>query len=232
MGEVTGGAGASRATARWTLQGTTALVTGGTRGIGHAVVEEFARLGASVHTCSRKEDELAECLSKWAALGFRVTGSVCDLSVREQRERLIRDVSAAFDGKLNILVNNAGTNVRKPTVDYSAEEFSLVMATNLESAYHLCQLAHSLLKASGVGSIVFISSVAGVVALNTGSVYAATKAYRRQRFRPKDSRSNATGTTRRAGGSIVPGGVPLPACCFIHNRTDNFCRWRNDRERL
>lgn len=49
------------------------------------------------------------------------------------------------------------------------------MSTNLDSAYHLCQLAHPLLKASGVGSIVFITSVAGVVALNTGSVYAATK---------------------------------------------------------
>ncbi|KAG6491398.1 tropinone reductase homolog At5g06060-like [Zingiber officinale] len=175
MAEVTGGAGASLAAARWTLQGTIALVTGGTRGIGHAVVEELARLGASVYTCSRKENELAQCLSKWAALGFRVTGSVCDLSVREQRERLIRDVSAAFDGKLNILVNNAGTNVRNPTVDYSAEEFSLIMATNLDSAYHLCQIAHPLLKASGVGSIVFISSVGGVVAINTGSIYAATK---------------------------------------------------------
>lgn len=49
------------------------------------------------------------------------------------------------------------------------------MTTNLESAYHMCQLAHPLLKASGMGSIVFISSVAGVVALNSGTIYAATK---------------------------------------------------------
>lgn len=49
------------------------------------------------------------------------------------------------------------------------------MTTNLESAYHMCQLAHPLLKASGIGSIVFISSVAGVVALNSGTIYAATK---------------------------------------------------------
>ncbi|WOL01993.1 tropinone reductase [Canna indica] len=180
MGDATGSrnssaATASRATSRWSLQGMTALVTGGTRGIGHAVVEELAGLGASVHTCSRKEDELAECLKKWASLGFRVTGSVCDVSVREQRDRLIREVSSTFDGKLNILVNNAGTNVRKPTVEFSAEEFSLIMTTNLESAYHLCQLAHPLLKASGAGSIVFVSSIAGVVAINTGSIYAATK---------------------------------------------------------
>lgn len=72
-------------------------------------------------------------------------------------------------------VNNVGTNIRKPTVEFSAEEYSFLMATNLESAFHLCQLAHPLLKASGMGSIVFISSVAGVVALSSGSVYAAAK---------------------------------------------------------
>ncbi|WOL01991.1 tropinone reductase [Canna indica] len=164
-----------RATSRWSLQGMTALVTGGTRGIGHAVVVELAALGASVHTCSRKEDDLTECLKKWASLGFHVTGSVCDVSVREQRDRLIRDVSSTFDGKLSILVNNAGTNVTKPTIEYTAEEYSFIMATNLESAYHLCQLAHPLLKASGAGSIVFVSSVSGVTAVNSGTVYAATK---------------------------------------------------------
>ena len=68
-----------------------------------------------------------------------------------------------------------GTNIWKPTVDYTAEEFSTVMTTNLESAYHLCQLAHPLLKASVVGSIVCISSIAGVVALNVGSIYGASK---------------------------------------------------------
>jgi len=157
------------------LSGMTALVTGGTRGIGHAVVEELAGLGAAVHTCSRKEEELGECLKKWEGLGFRVTGSVCDLSVREQREDLLKKVSSIFDGKLNILINNVGTNIRKPTSDYTSEEFSFLMATNFESAFHMCQLAQTLLKASGKGSIVFISSVCGVVAVNSGAIYAASK---------------------------------------------------------
>lgn len=72
-------------------------------------------------------------------------------------------------------INNMGTNIRKPTVDYTAAEYSTIMSTNLESAYHLCQLAHPLLKASGAGSIVFVSSVGGVTSLGTGSIYAATK---------------------------------------------------------
>ncbi|XP_062210726.1 tropinone reductase homolog At5g06060-like [Phragmites australis] len=160
---------------RWSLHGKTALVTGGTRGIGRAVVEELAALGAAVHTCSRKEAELGERLKEWEARGFRVTGSVCDLSVRDQRERLLREVNDCFGGKLDILVNNVGTNIRKPTTDFSAEEYSLLMATNLESAYHLCQIAHPLLKLSGSGSIVFISSVGGVVALFSGTIYAMAK---------------------------------------------------------
>ncbi|CAA7398097.1 unnamed protein product [Spirodela intermedia] len=160
---------------RWSLRGMTALVTGGTRGIGHAVVEELAGFGAAVYTCSRKETELADCLQKWEKMGFSVTGSVCDVSLRDEREKLVEKAAAAFGGKLNILVNNAGTNTRKPTVDYSAEEYSHIMSTNLDSAFHLCQLSHPLLKASGEGSVVFISSVAGLVAIASGSIYAATK---------------------------------------------------------
>ncbi|KAK9127048.1 hypothetical protein Syun_015845 [Stephania yunnanensis] len=76
---------------------------------------------------------------------------------------------------ISLAINNVGTNKRKPTIDYTAEEFSFLMATNFESSYHLCQLAHHLLKSSGMGSVVFISSVAGVVALNSGTVYAASK---------------------------------------------------------
>uniref|UniRef100_A0A6N2LQA3 Uncharacterized protein n=1 Tax=Salix viminalis TaxID=40686 RepID=A0A6N2LQA3_SALVM len=138
---------------RWSLHGMTALVTGGTRGIGNATVEELAGFGARVHTCSRNEEELNKCLKEWEGKGFVVTGSVCDASSSVQREKLIEEVGSVFHGKLNILVNNVGTNIRKPTTDYSAEEFSKIFATNFESAYHLSQIAHPLLKASGAGSI-------------------------------------------------------------------------------
>ncbi|KAK3409944.1 hypothetical protein EUGRSUZ_J02011 [Eucalyptus grandis] len=124
---------------RWSLHGMTALVTGGTKGIGHAIVEELARLGATVHTCSRNEAEINECLKDWKSKGFRVSGSTCDVSSRSEREKLMLTVSSVFDGKLNIL------------------------------------LAHPLLKASGAGSIVFLSSVCGVVSINVGSIYSATK---------------------------------------------------------
>ncbi|KAJ0987808.1 hypothetical protein J5N97_006164 [Dioscorea zingiberensis] len=161
---------------KWSLKGMTALVTGGTKGIGKAVVEELAAFGAAVHTCSRNEAQLTESLKLWADKGLhRVTGSVCDVSSRAQRQNLIAEVSSIFGGKLNILINNAGTTISKPTVEFTEEETSFLWATNYESGFHLCQLSHPLLKASGSASIVFISSVAGVVAVPFGSPYASTK---------------------------------------------------------
>ncbi|KOM39170.1 hypothetical protein LR48_Vigan03g255200 [Vigna angularis] len=218
---------------RWCLKGMTALVSGGTRGIGHAIVSDLAAFGAAVHTCSRTQTELNKCLEEWQSEGFQVTGSVCDVSSPHDREKLLQKVASIFNGKLNIYlfllstkhslsllrsplrhrwsipgvksfqlnrsvfgsetegdelleealeeenlveVNNVGTNLRKPTIEYSAEEYSELMTVNLDSSFNLCQLAYPLLKASGKGCIVFLSSVAGVTSMGTGSVYAASKA--------------------------------------------------------
>ncbi|XP_024008505.1 tropinone reductase homolog At1g07440 isoform X2 [Eutrema salsugineum] len=141
----------------------------------HAIVEELAGFGAIIHTCARDEAQLNECLSKWKKKGFQVTGSVCDASSWTERERLMQTVSSLFDAKLSILINNVGAIRSKPTVEYRAEDFSFHISTNLESAYHFSQLAHPLLKASGCGNIVFISSIAGVVSVSISSIYSATK---------------------------------------------------------
>ena len=74
-----------------------------------------------------------------------------------------------------IQINNVGTLTSKPATEFTAQDFSSQIATNLESAYHLSQLAHPLLKASGFGSIVFMSSVCGVVSAGTVSIYSLTK---------------------------------------------------------
>lgn len=95
-------------------------------------------------------------------------------SLLEQTD-IMETVSSIFGGKLDILVNNVGAIRSKPTVDHTAEDFSFHISTNLESAFHLSQLSHPLLKTSGYGSIVFMSSVAGVVSLSIGSIYCATK---------------------------------------------------------
>ncbi|KAB1224199.1 hypothetical protein CJ030_MR2G024396 [Morella rubra] len=136
---------------RWSLKGMTALVTGGTRGIGYAIVEELAGLGATVHTCSRNLTEVNERIREWEGRGFKVSGSACDVTSKAQREKLIETVSSVFYGKLNILVNSAGTWALKDATEHTSEDFSTVMSANIEAPYHLCQLAHPLLKASGAG---------------------------------------------------------------------------------
>ncbi|XP_023639833.1 tropinone reductase homolog At2g29330 isoform X1 [Capsella rubella] len=160
---------------RWSLQGMTALVTGGASGIGHAIVEELASFGAKIHVCDISKTLLNQSLSEWESKGFQVSGSVCDASIGTERETLMQTVATIFDGKLNILVNNVGTVRTKPTIEYVAEDFSFHISTNLESAYHLSQLSHPLLKASGCGSIVFISSIAGIVSFDAASLYGLTK---------------------------------------------------------
>ncbi|GKV32950.1 hypothetical protein SLEP1_g41512 [Rubroshorea leprosula] len=161
---------------RWTLQNKTALVTGGTKGIGYAIVEELAAFGATVHTCSRNQTELKDCLAEWQKKGFQVTGSVCDVSSQAEREKLVETFSSLFNGKLDILINNVGKDYWKSTVEYTAEDYSFLMSTNFESAHHLCQLSHPLLKASGAASVVFISSIAGVAFYSAGSLYSTAKA--------------------------------------------------------
>ncbi|KAK1265742.1 Tropinone reductase 1 [Acorus gramineus] len=162
-------------TNKWSLSGMTALVTGGARGIGHAIVEELVGLGASVYTCNRDETELNESLRRWKALGHPVTASVCDVTSRTERERLMMRVSATFDRKLDILVNNVGTAMICPAEDICAEEYSLIMATNFESGFHFSQLAYPLMRQSGKGNIVFISSAASVVVVPSLCLYASTK---------------------------------------------------------
>jgi len=73
--------------------------------IRYAIVEELAGLGATVHICSRNEVDINKCVREWKAKGFRVTGSVCDLSSQLQREELMNTISHQFHGKLNILVS-------------------------------------------------------------------------------------------------------------------------------
>nr|AGB56644.1 tropinone reductase I [Withania coagulans] len=160
---------------RWSLKGTTALVTGGSKGIGYATVEELAGLGATVYTCSRNENELQQCLEIWREKGFKVEGSICDLLVRTEHEKLMQTVADVFDGKLNILVNNAGVVIHKEAKDFTEKDYNIIMGTNFEAAYHLSQIAYPLLKASQNGNVIFLSSIAGFSALPSVSLYSASK---------------------------------------------------------
>ncbi|KAJ1286954.1 hypothetical protein BS78_03G392200 [Paspalum vaginatum] len=164
---------------RWSLTGKTALVTGGSKGIGRAIVEELAGLGVRVHTCSRSDSDLQECLRQWrqdGRLAARVTASACDVASRGDRELLVAAARKELGGRLDILVNNAGQTMFRAATETTAEDYARIMATNLESCFHLAQLAHPLLAASpGGGCVVNVSSIGGFISYPTLSVYSATK---------------------------------------------------------
>jgi Tropinone reductase 1 len=140
-----------------------------------AIVESLARYGARVHTCARTANDVTAAVLQWRAVGLDVTGSVCDVADATSRDAFVAEVSKKFKGTLNIFVSNVGFNIRKPTTEFTAEEYKRLMDTNLESSFALCQKLHPLLKKSGDAAIVFNSSVASLVSMQSGSVYAMTK---------------------------------------------------------
>ncbi|XBI67905.1 hypothetical protein VPH35_047177 [Triticum aestivum] len=184
---------------RWSLAGKTALVTGGTKGIGRAIVEELAGFGVRVHTCARSDADMQERLRGWAAeaevgrLSARVTGSACDVSVRVDWEALMATANAELGGKLDILVNNAGQTFFGEATACTAEEYTRLMATNLESCFQLAQLAHLLLLAGNGGSVVNISSIGGILGYSKLSLYSATKAALNQLTRVRTDLLDSSG---------------------------------------
>ncbi|MFM8912584.1 MAG: SDR family oxidoreductase [Flammeovirgaceae bacterium] len=155
----------------WNLQGKKALITGGTKGIGLAIAKEFLDLGAEVLVVARDTQSIKGKVKNSANL-FTMDGDVCDFAFREA---LLQRVAQNW-GKLDVLVNNVCTNVRKKLVAYSEEEYRKLFETNLFSAVEISRLAHPLLKASGHASVVNIASVAGTFDVQTGPPYGMTKA--------------------------------------------------------
>ncbi|MEM8758561.1 MAG: SDR family NAD(P)-dependent oxidoreductase, partial [Planctomycetota bacterium] len=151
-----------------------ALVTGGTKGIGLATVRRLHAEGARVTAVARSQADL-DALA--ADLDDRITTIAADLADEADRDRIVNKVGPSLD----ILINNAGMNIRKPTADYDAAEIARVMSVNLDACLDLCRrLRPAMLTAdetSGIPSaIVNVSSVAAVRSMSTGAPYAASKA--------------------------------------------------------
>jgi len=159
---------------RWNLQGKNALVTGGTKGIGKAIVREFIGLGANVFTVARNVKDLTSLVEHMNGTN-QIDGLTADVSQMSERIRIIDKVTKKWD-RLDILVNNVGVNIRKKTPEYSVDEYDHIMETNLRSAFELCRLTFPLLKKSEQGNIINVSSTAGLTHIRTGAIYGMTKA--------------------------------------------------------
>lgn len=161
---------------RWSLKGMKALVTGASDGIGLAIAAELLGLGAQVAIVARNENKLEQRIAEFKQMGYTDVFAIeADVSKKEQHKLIFEQVENLF-GTLDILVNNVGTNIRKPTIEYKEEELNHIFNTNLFSTFEICRMFYPLLQKSKGASIVNMSSVAGLTYLRTGSIYAMTKA--------------------------------------------------------
>ncbi len=151
----------------WTLNGKKAIITGGTKGIGKAIVDEFIQLGAEVIAVARD----VSVANKNPAAQY-LEGDITDPVFRQE---LLYNASRRW-GMVHTLVNNVGTNIRKKFSEYSEEEYRKLFETNLFAMTALTQAAHELLLKSGNASIINIASVAGSVDVQSGPPYGMTKA--------------------------------------------------------
>jgi NAD(P)-dependent dehydrogenase (short-subunit alcohol dehydrogenase family) len=153
----------------------TAIVTGGTKGIGRAIAEALLQNGANVCICARKADELERTVSELSDVGEgNVTGAVCDVRELDEVKALFEHAVEEFGG-VDILINNAGIGIFGRLDETSPEDFRAVMETNVFGVFYCCHEAIPLMKKRGGGYIINISSLAGTNAHPKMTAYNASK---------------------------------------------------------
>lgn len=159
----------------WNLAGKKALVTGGSKGIGQAIVREFLSLGAEVLFTARNQKEVNSLETELKNQGCMITGIASDVTSETDRKYLTSWITEHWT-KLDVLVNNAGMNIRNTANNYKHEEITKVLDTNLYAQFEFCRILFPSLKESGHASIVNIASVAGSFDVRTGTPYSMSKA--------------------------------------------------------
>jgi NAD(P)-dependent dehydrogenase (short-subunit alcohol dehydrogenase family) len=153
----------------------TALVTGASYGVGAATALALARLGYRVAISATRAENLRETVAKLEAQGARPVPLALDLRSQASIEAAVAQVVSVF-GRIDVLVNNAGTNLRKHAADVTWAEWDAVMAANLGGAFFLSQqLARQLIAQARPGAIVNVASTHGLVGAAERSVYGISK---------------------------------------------------------
>ena len=156
------------------LDGRVAVVTGASSGIGEATAEALAAEGASVVVAARRQDRLADLVTRVEGAGGKVLAAECDIADEAQAHGLIRKAEEEF-GRVDILVNNAGINIRKAPQDYSLEEWQRVINTNLTGVFLCSRAVYPFMVKAGGGKIINIGSMTSIFGSNVSPAYAATK---------------------------------------------------------
>jgi len=159
----------------FSLEGRTAIVTGGGTGIGRAIALAFAEAGADVAICSRKREHLDPVVEELRARGRRAFAEVVDVRVEEQVRGVIERAARDW-GRLDILVNNAGASFRARPEEISLNGWNAVVGINLTGVFLGCKWAYRQMRAQGGGVIVNVASIAGLYGATMMAHYGAAKA--------------------------------------------------------
>ena len=156
------------------LKGKTAIVTGGTRGIGFAIVKKYLENGANVVLAGSRQESVEKALKQLSAYEGRIMGIWPDLCDPEAVARDFAAVKERF-GRVDILANNAGVSSRTSLYEYTLEEFSKIMEINVKAVFVCSQAAARIMKEQGGGVIINTSSMVGEYGQPSGCGYPASK---------------------------------------------------------
>jgi NAD(P)-dependent dehydrogenase (short-subunit alcohol dehydrogenase family) len=157
------------------LDGRVALITGGTKGLGRAMAEGFVEAGAQVVVVSRNGEEAAAVAAELAAHGGTTCrGYACDVTVPAQVDGLVQEVLAEF-GHIDVLVNNAGINIRGAIDALTLEEFLQVQTTNVTGPWLLTRAVVPQMKARRYGRIINLGSILSLISFADRTPYATSK---------------------------------------------------------
>jgi NAD(P)-dependent dehydrogenase (short-subunit alcohol dehydrogenase family) len=156
------------------LSGRAALVTGASKGLGKSIALALAAAGADVALYARNRDDLEAVKASVEALGRRAEIFCVDVLDKALIDENVKATLEAF-GHIDVLVNNAGVNVRKPVLELSAEEWDLVIDTNLKAYFLMAQAVVPHMLSRGYGKVINMASILGAVALPSQLAYASSK---------------------------------------------------------
>jgi NAD(P)-dependent dehydrogenase (short-subunit alcohol dehydrogenase family) len=157
------------------MEGKVAVVTGGSQGLGKVMAAALAEAGARVVLASRTAPKVQAVAGELqATYGPKCRGYPCDVTSLQQVEALIAQVMADF-GQIDVLINAAGINIRRPIEQLSLDEFRQVQETNVTGVWLMCRAVAPLMKARRYGRVINIGSMLSVVSLPERTPYAASK---------------------------------------------------------
>jgi NAD(P)-dependent dehydrogenase (short-subunit alcohol dehydrogenase family) len=157
------------------LSGKIALITGASKGLGKAMALALSGAGATIALVSRDETKLQEVKRELETAGGKAEVFTADVKDEQQIDRLETDIAARL-GKVQILINNAGINIRKNLIDFSLAEWQSVVDTNLTSVFLMCRRFVPHMRGTGYGRILNMTSIMSHVSMPQRSAYSASKA--------------------------------------------------------